>query len=57
MVMPPLWKPSQKFSGDAIQAMGWTLPAAAASALLFTASGVALMAPRGRKRRGDSSAQ
>jgi hypothetical protein len=48
MVMPPLWKPTQKFSSDALQATGWTLPVAALSGLLFTASGVALLAPRKR---------
>jgi hypothetical protein len=48
MVMPPLWKPTQKFTGDALQATGWTLPVAALSGLLFTVSGVALLAPRKR---------
>jgi hypothetical protein len=54
-VMPPLWKPPQKFRADAMSAAGWTLPASAIAALALTVSGVALVAPR-RNRGGDAPA-
>jgi len=51
-VMPPLWKPPQRFSNDAMSAAGWTLPLAALAGLGLTVSGVALAAPRKRGAKG-----
>jgi hypothetical protein len=45
LVMPAGSKPTPKFTGDALRAMGWTLPAAAAMVLLFMGSLAAFFAP------------
>jgi len=46
MVMPI--KPTPRFTGDAVRAMGWTLPSAAFSALAVVASVIALTSARRR---------
>jgi hypothetical protein len=48
-VMPPLGRPSPRFTGDALPAMGWTLPAAAFSGLALTWSAAMLLG--GRRKR------
>jgi hypothetical protein len=49
LVMPAGSKPTPKFTGDALKAMGWTLPAAAAMVLLLMGSLAALLAPSRRR--------
>jgi hypothetical protein len=49
LVMPAGSKPTPKFTGDALRAMGWTLPAAAAMVLLLMASLAAFLAPARRR--------
>jgi hypothetical protein len=51
-VMPPMGKPSPKFTGDALHAMGWTLPAAAFSGLGLLGAVVYLLIVR---RRGGTA--
>lgn len=51
MVMPPLGRPSPRFTGDAVQALGWTLPGAAFSGLALTYAIPAAVAAHRRVRR------
>jgi hypothetical protein len=48
LAMPSGSKPTPKFTNDALRAMSWTLPAAAASMLLLMASLAIFAAPRRR---------
>ncbi|MEX2218378.1 MAG: hypothetical protein WD749_06415 [Phycisphaerales bacterium] len=48
IVMPKLGRPSPRFLGDALPAMGWTLPAAGFSGLALTFATAMALAPRRR---------
>lgn len=48
LMMPKLGAPSPRFTGDALPAMGWTLPAAGVSGLVLTLSAALLLAPKRR---------
>jgi hypothetical protein len=48
LTMPTLGKPSPKFTGDSLPAMGWTLPVAGFSGLLLTFTAALLFAPQRR---------
>lgn len=56
LAMPSLSRPKPRFATDGVRSMGWTLPAAGVSGLIFTFALVAVLAPRGRNSPGAASA-